>query len=113
MQPAKASLAPQVAASALQEPTLAAIRKGHQKVAAAADVLHLSESHLGRLAGDGDLKVKQLAALGPEVLAEFGRQLVEHYGPMAVSPQEQIERHLDAIQSIVNEIRQGVRHLAA
>lgn len=108
-QMAKADLPGQVEASELPELTLTAIRKGHGKVAVAADVLDMHEASLGRLAKEGELKLKHLRSLGRPTLAEFGKQLVDTYGPMADSPEQQASRLLDVAQDAINELRQYVQ----
>lgn len=105
---AKATVGGQPEASELPELALTAIRKSHGKVAVAAEVLAMHEASLGRLAKEGELKLKQLAALGRPTLAELGKQLVEAYGPMADSPEQHASRTLDSIQDAVNELRQYV-----
>lgn len=106
---AKADYRAQVSASALPELAEVAIKKAHGKALTAASVLGLSESHLGRLINDGDLKLKQLEALGPDTLVTFGKQLVERFGPLAQSPEQHTESLIDRIQADLNEVRQFVR----
>lgn len=79
---AKATLRAQVSASALREIAGQAIRRTHGKAETAADVVGVSESQLGRLVNDGDLKLKHLEALGPQTLALLGRELVETYSAL-------------------------------
>lgn len=107
----KASLSPQVRASQLPELADVAIKKGHGKNLAAAEVLGLSESHLGRLVNDGDLKLKQLEALGPATCAAFGRQLVETYEPLA-TPKARAKQKIREARAALDELDQVVELIA-
>lgn len=95
---------PQVSASELRELTLDVIRRTHGKVASAAEVLELHEAQVGRLAKEGDLKLKHLEALGVSTLALLGRELVERYGPLS-TPEDRADQ-------IIRELRQQVDELA-
>lgn len=100
-QMAKADLDPQVSASDLPELVSEAIRRSHGKQLAAAAALELSESHLGRLIGDEDLKLKHLRMLGPRTLAAVGQLLLEQYGDLvdpATFALSEIERAEDALK---------------
>ncbi len=104
----KADLPRQVEASELPELTIHAIRRAYGKVLTAAAKLEMHEASLGRAVKEGDLKLKQLATLGPKTLAELGKVLVETYGPMADSPEHQADKQIDRILEAANELRQYI-----
>lgn len=104
-QPAKADLHPQVSATELCDLAKHAIGRAHGKLETAGDVLDLSESHFGRLLNDGDLKLKQLAKLGPVTLAKLGKDLVERYGPLD-DPEARAMQLIDTIDDATKELRQ-------
>ena len=102
---AKAEARAQVSASALREIAGRVIRKTHGKMLAAAEAVEVSESQIGRLVNDGDLKLKQLEALGPATLAELGRELVEQFGPLS-TPQARMRQNLRDVQRLLSEVEQ-------
>lgn len=53
------------------------------KQAAAASDIGISEGRLSAKLGDGTLSLGELEKLGPQYAAEFGRQLLERFGPLA------------------------------
>jgi hypothetical protein len=108
---AKADLPPQVSASVLPELAEFAIKRGHGKALTAAGVLGLSESHLGRLVNDGDLKLKQLEALGPETIVTLATEMLKHYGPLA-TPKAQAKQDIREMRHILDELDQLLEHIA-
>lgn len=109
VKPLKAELDAQASATELQELAIAAIRRAHGKLETAAAILALSDSHFGRLVNEGDLKLKQLGALGPETLAALGRELVSRYDALS-SPEARAHSTLDTLLDGINELRQYVAH---
>jgi hypothetical protein len=109
--PAKAEHRAQVGASALRELAFEAIRRTHGKALVAADVVGISESQLGRLVNDGDLKLKQLEALGPETLAVLGRELLDTYGPLA-TPKARAKARIRDARAILDELDQVLELIA-
>lgn len=110
--PVKAALAPQLPATDLRRDAAEAMRRVSSQKSAAITI-GLDEGRLSHKNSDGTLTLAQLEKLGPDYAAELGKSLVEKYAPLAASPLEQIEKRLDEIQALVNEVRQGVRHVAA
>lgn len=108
---AKAALPPQVSASYLPELTEFAIKRAHHKMLSAAHELSLSESHLGRLVNDGDLKLKQLEALGPETLIALAGEILKVYAPLD-TPKVRAMRLLCDVRRALDELQQLVEHVA-
>jgi hypothetical protein len=109
--PVKAELKPQVTASDLPGLTGRAIRKAHGKMQTAGGVLGMSESQIGRLVNDEDLKLKHLAALGPATLAALGHELVETYAPLD-TPLVRAHRLLREAHAALDELEQALELIA-
>lgn len=102
----------QVSASPLRELAGEAIRRTHGKALAAADVVGVSESQLGRLVNDGDLKLKHLEVLGPKTLAALGRELVNAYGTLD-TPQSRLRQIIRQRRELDREEEQIIEGLIA
>ena len=53
--------------------------------------------------------IADLRALGRKFLGEFGKQLVEEYGPMSDSPEDHADRLINEAEDIIREFRQYVQ----
>lgn len=103
---AKADLHPQVPATDLRGPAVEARERTVKLESAAADI-GIHQSRLSHKFSDGSITLRELGRLGPDYAAEFGRQLVEQYGPLS-DPKDRIRRKCDEMQAILNEVRQFV-----
>ena len=108
---AKAALTPQVSASVLPEVAEFAIKRAHGKALTAAGVLGLSESHLGRLVNDGDLKLKQLEALGATTLITLAEEILKVYSPLD-TPKLRAMRLFYELRTKLDELQQLLEHVA-
>lgn len=79
---AKADLRESAAASELSGLIKSTARRVHGKQATAASMVGKAESNFSRDVDAGALRTGELAQLGPEFLAEFGRELVNSYGAL-------------------------------
>lgn len=77
--PAKAQLE---ASTGLREVAKEAIRRVGKQSAAASDI-GIHEGRLAHKLTDGTLSLGELEKLGPHYAAEFGRQLLERFGPIS------------------------------
>lgn len=108
---ARASVQPQVDTSSLRELAAEAIRATSGKARAAAIDLGIHEASLSRQLKDGTLRLEQLERLGPELLAELGRELVEHFGPLA-TPKARAHQRIRDARAILDELDQVVELIA-
>jgi hypothetical protein len=111
-EPIKADLRPQVSASGLLDLASHAITSTHGKQLVAAEVLGLSESQLGRLISEGDLKLKHLEGLGVETLAALGKALQETYGPLS-TPRARAHQLIRDARAIFDELDQVAEEIAS
>ena len=109
-QMAKAAISTHLPAIELRALAGEAIRRVHGKALTAAELVGVHHAHLGRLINDGDLKLKQLESLGPETLAELGKQLVEHFGALA-TPHARARRIVRELHHAIDELEQLVEHI--
>lgn len=104
--PAKADLRPQVPATDLRE-LAAEARTRTVKLESAADEIGIHPSRLSHKFSDGSVTLAQLEKLGPQYAFEFGRQLVERFGPLS-NPHDYADRLLHEIDRLVLELKQYV-----
>ncbi len=78
----KTATRPQEPASPLREVAKDAIRRVGKQSAAASDI-GIHEGRLAHKLTDGTISLAELEKLGPHYAAEFGRQLLERFGPMS------------------------------
>jgi len=108
---AKADTGAQVSASELPELTQRAIKKAHRKMELAAGVLGISESQIGRLVNDEDLKLKHLRTLGIDTLVNFAKEVLNSYGELD-TPQARLRRKARELREIANEVEQAAELIA-
>lgn len=102
----KADLRPQVAASPLREVAKDTVRAVASQKAAASDI-GISESRVSHKFDDGSMTLAQLEALGPTYAAEFGRRLLEVYGPLQ-SPRAQVKQEIREMRQRLDRLDQFV-----
>lgn len=98
----KTALHPQVPASPLREIAKDAIRRIGKQSAAASDI-GIHEGRLAHKLADGTLSLAELERLGPQYAAEFGRQLLERFGPLA-TPQARARQTVRAMRQALDEL---------
>lgn len=108
---AKAQLRDNGEQEALSDVVIAAAKRSHGKQGAAAAHLGKDEGNFSRDVKAGRMTTEQMQRLGPDFLAEFGKQLVDRYGPLS-DPKDRARRVLDTIESAVMELRQYVEDVA-
>lgn len=84
-----------------------AARRTHGKQEAAARHIGKQPSNFSRDVDSGDLRLRDLEALGPAFCAELGQALVERYGPLS-DPKARARQLCDEVQASVNELRQFI-----
>lgn len=98
----KTALHSQVPASPLREIAKDAIRRIGKQSAAASDI-GIHEGRLAHKLADGTLSLAELERLGPQYAAEFGRQLLERFGPLA-TPQARARQTVRAMRQALDEL---------
>lgn len=78
---------------------------GSQK--AAALEMGIDPAQLTRQLQSGNLTIGRLEALGPQVLAEIGKELVEQFSPLS-DPKDHARRAIQIIEQQLLELRQYV-----
>lgn len=105
--PAKASLHPQEGASRLRELAAEALKRVTSQKSAAIDI-GIHEGRLSHKLKDGSLTLAQLEALdAPQFCAEFGKLLVEQFGPLS-DPKDAARKACDEIEQLARLLRQFV-----
>lgn len=105
----KTAVRPQEAASPMREVAKDAIRRVGKQSAAASDI-GIHEGRLAHKLTDGTISIGELERLGPHYAAEFGRQLLERFGPLS-TPQARIRQAIRDARANLELIEQGVDHL--
>ena len=82
-------------------------RRTHGKQETAARHLGKQPSNFSRDVECGDLRLRDLEALGGEFLAEFGKGLVETYAPL-VDPKAEARRSVRDIEARLDTLRQFI-----
>lgn len=95
------------ATSGLSPLTKEAARRAHGKQEAAARHLGKQPSNFSRDVDRGDLRLRDLEALGPSFLAEFGRGLIEQYGALT-DPKTRARLLIRDMEQCLAELRQYV-----
>ena len=86
-----------------------AIQRVGKQQAAASDI-GISEGRLSAKLGDGTLSLGELEKLGPHYAAEFGRQLLERFGPLS-TPHARAQHLMRAIRDMHDEVAQLIDYL--
>lgn len=102
----KADLHPQPIASDLRGPAAEA-RVRSVKLESAADEIGIHPSRLSHKFSDGTVTLAQLEKLGPKYAFEFGRELMERYGPLS-NPHDYADRLLLEAERVIFELKQYV-----
>lgn len=87
-------------------------KRVYGKQGAAAERLGKDEGNFSRDVKAGRTTLADLERLGPEYLAELGKELVESYAPLA-TPAARIRHQIKVIETALEEVRQGVEALSA
>jgi hypothetical protein len=102
---AKATLRREATQSELADAVKAAARTVYAKQELAAAALGKTPGNFSRDVDAGSLRLADVAALGPEMLAEVGRELTARCGSL-VTPQEHQRRLIRSIRSLLDELDQ-------
>lgn len=105
----KPAVRPQEAASPLREVAKDAIRRIGKQSAAASDI-GIHEGRLAHKLSDGTISLGELERLGPHYAAEFGRQLLERFGPLS-TPHARARQLLREMGRMQDELSQLIDHL--
>lgn len=105
--PAKATLADNFGSDSLSDVVIEAAKSSYGKQGAAAAQLGKDEGNFSRDVKAKRMTLRDLEALGPGFLAQFGHELVEQYGALQ-DPKTRARRTCDQMQALVNELRQFV-----
>lgn len=108
--PAKAVLAVNDGQSEFRPLITEAIRRVSSQKAAAID-MGIDPAQLTRQLQNGHLTVERLEKLGPEYAAEFGRLLLEQYGPLS-TPQARAKAAIREVRRLIDELDQVLEHIA-
>lgn len=108
--PVKADLAPHIPAPRMREVAASSVESTGTQKGAATDI-GIDRSRLSHKLKDGSLNLAQMEALGPAFCAEFGRQLLEEYGPLA-TPQMRVRQALRVMRRLIDEIEQYLEYVA-
>jgi hypothetical protein len=108
--PAKASLPPKPGVTELRLVAKEAIQRVGKQSAAATDI-GISDGRLSAKLEDGTLSLRELERLGPHYAAEFGRQLLERFGPLA-TPHARARQLLQEHRRIADELFAIIEHLS-
>lgn len=108
---AKADISGKPAGAELSGLIKAVSRKVHGKQAAAAAIVGKAESNFSRDVDAGVLRTGDLAQLGPQFLAELGRELVNSYGALN-TPQTRIRPLAQWQREISEELQQLAEFVA-
>ena len=108
--PAKASLTVNASQSPMRGLISEAIRRAGTQKAAAID-MEMDQAQLTRQLQNGHLTIERLEALSPTFAAEFGRLLVEVFGPLD-SPQARFRQKARELRDIAAEIEQAAEFIA-
>lgn len=106
----KSAVRSQEPASPLREVAKDAIRRVGKQSAAASDI-GIHEGRLAHKLSDGTISLAELEKLGPHYAAEFGRQLLERFGPLA-TPHARAQQLLRECRRMHDELAQLIEHLA-
>lgn len=77
----------------------------------AGGVIGVSESQIGRLVNDEELKLKHLRALGVPTLIAFAKEVLDTYGELD-TPQARLKRKARELREIANEVDQAAELIA-
>lgn len=102
---AKAELRSHATLAELADVMKTASRVAHGKQENAASTLGRTPGNLSLAMSSGELKAKDMAALGDAFLAEVGRELVSRFGPLA-SPKQHGKRLVREARAMLDELDQ-------
>lgn len=86
-------------------------RKVYGKQASAAAEIGKAESNFSRDLDAGRINTSDLARLGPQFLAELGKELVDQYAPLA-TPHARMRQQIKVARAALDELEQGMEQIA-
>lgn len=106
----KAELHPHLAAPRVRDVAAASVEHTTTHKGAASDI-GIDRSRFSHKLKDGSLNLAQLEELGVAFAAEFGRQLLEVYGPLS-TPQQRVRDAIREIRRKCDEVEQFLEFIA-
>jgi len=89
-----------------------AARSVYGKQGVAAEILRKDEGNFARDLRAGRVTLAQLESLGDGFLAEFGKGLVEQYGPL-LTPKDRMLRYIDEVERVLAELKSLIHERVA
>lgn len=108
--PVKADLHPHTGAPRMRDVAASSVENSGTQKGAAAEI-GIDRSRLSHKLKDGSLNLAQMESLGPTFLAEFGRRLLEEFGPLS-TPQQRVREAIREIRRRCDEVEQFLEFIA-